>query len=263
MLSFFFSPVILASTCDVFIHGYTSKPHKYFGDMPRQVEWNSNQSHQKAAPAVAKEILKQTKSCPKDSAIVVRAHSYGAAVIFYILGMGKRFQKDFPSHDFTKVYKMVTEVYSFTGAYSGTLVMNVVCGSKVIGFFAKLFGKPCVPALSTNPQFHVSEQVTYQGVPTNVIYSTNTNGYKNTLGNFLKFAGVKFNDIRDGIRNQNDSLLPQHSSLACAKVQVLTDPDQKCKKINSIYFNDFRWETEYSHNNFKENRDFMTMDISN
>ena len=43
----------LASTCNIFIHGYTRSGYKYFNDLPRQVLWESSQSIEKSAVEVA------------------------------------------------------------------------------------------------------------------------------------------------------------------------------------------------------------------
>ncbi len=261
LIAIFCSPSLFAKTCSIYIHGFTSTPQDYFGKIKRQVHWDSNLKIEDAAPQVANGILEQSKTCEKNEPIVLRAHSYGAAVTFYILGMGRRYQMKFSEHSFTKVYKMTTEFYSYTGAYSGTTVMDLLCGSKFIRKITSYFGKKCVPSLTTNGQFHPAEQITNPGVPTYLVYSTNRDAYRGTVGAIIAMDGISWFKWLKGERNQNDSILPQHSTRGCARVQPMTDRVQNCTKISSQYFQDFYWEKDYSHNDFLENEDFMKMEV--
>jgi len=260
MSIFVASPTAIAKDCPIFIHGFTSDSDKYFGNLPRQVKWDSSKKLEDAAPEVAKKILNHSKSCHKDDNIILRAHSYGAAVSFYILGMGRRYQNDFPDHDFTKVYKMSTEFYSYTGAYSGTSVMDILCGSKLIRKISELFGKNCVPSLTTNSRHHPSEQITNPGVPTYLTYATNRGAFKGTIGAIIAMDRVPWRDWFDGKRNQNDSVLPQHSTRGCSTVKAMTEKEENCTKINSQYFKDFYWEKEMTHNELTKDEDFMLME---
>ncbi len=87
-----------AESCDIYIHGYTPDGTNYFGDLPRQVIWDANQEIEVSAPEVARKILAEIDTCPKDSSIVLRPHSYGAAQIHYILSKGFHFQETKSDH---------------------------------------------------------------------------------------------------------------------------------------------------------------------
>ncbi len=247
--------------CHIFIHGYTAQSEGYFGELPRQVIWDSSNTIHRSSPEVATKILEQIETCDKDDLIVLRPHSYGAAQILFILGQGKRFQHFFPNHDFVKIYKKTYEVYSYTGAYHGTPIMDIVCSNKFTKRIGALFGKSCVETLTTSTISDVSSFVTSPGVPTHLIYSSDRSGYWGTLGAIIsKHMVCVFQYIFKKKRNQNDNTLPIYSTRACAEVQPMLDEDSNCKKLDSQYFVDFHHERKYHHTEFLLNEEFMLME---
>jgi hypothetical protein len=249
--------------CNIFIHGYTKSGEGYFGDLPKQVVWDSSKSIQKSSPEVATKILEQMDSCEKDSLIVLRPHSYGAAQVLYILGQGKRFQKYFPDHDFVKIYKNVHEVYSYTGAYHGTPIMDIVCSNKFTKFIGAYFGKSCVQTLTTSSISDVSSFVHSPGVPTYLIYSSDRSGYFGTLGTIISKHMISLRQfIFKRKRNQNDNTLPIYSTRACAEIIPMLDENSNCKKLDSEYFIDFYHEENYHHTEFLLDKKFMLMENS-
>lgn len=253
-----YSNALLAQdVCDILIHGYTKNGKKYFKKMPRQVVWNSQQNIEQAAPLMAKKILEHANQCDANMPVVLRAHSYGAAVAFYILGQGKKFADLMPDHDFVKVYKRTTALYSFTGAHRGTYLMDLVCSSHVIKFIMKLFGSKCVPSLSTEKIYHAANEVTDPGVPVYLIHSTDDGAYLGITGSILGARGISDEDYEKGVRHQNDSVLPQFSTRGCAQHKVMTNGLEDCEKINENYMINFLRTKKFSHNKFRKKADFM------
>lgn len=248
------------AACNIFIHGYTSENHGYFGEMPRQVLWDSSKVVEDSAPEVAKGILEQMSTCPKGSLITLRPHSYGAAQVLFILGQGRRFQDKYPYHDFVKIYKSTFEVYSYTGAYHGTPLMDLICSNKQTSNLGSLAGKPCVKTLLTSKIHSVSAFVSNPGVPTHLIFSTNRGGYLGLPGRIIAGSGISFVDYYfNNIVNQNDNTLPLASTKACSKYEVISNKDKKCKKLNGQFFFNFHHEKKYSHTEFLKNKNFMLM----
>ena len=250
--------------CNIFIHGYTANSTNYFGDLPRQVIWDSSKDIEDSAPDVASKILEKMQSCKSDQLITLRPHSYGASQVFYILGLGKRFKNLYPDHDFVKVYKKTFNVFSYTGAYHGTPLMNLVCSNGLTRFLGRVFGKSCVRTLLTSSSKDVTSYVNSPGVPTYLIYSSNRSGYYGTIGALIsKYLVGGFQYIFRGRRNQNDNTLPISSTRACAKVKAMYSRDSNCKKIDPNYFIDFYHERDRNHTGFLKDKEFMLMENSN
>jgi hypothetical protein len=252
--------------CNIFIHGFTSNNINYFGDLPRQVLWDSTKEITEAAPEVATKVLEQIDTCNKDDLIVLRPHSYGVAIVHYILGQGRRFQDFSPYHDFVQIYKKTIHVYAYTGAYHGTALMDLVCSNTASKYVLDKFGKSCIKSLTTSPLNDVSSLVSNPGVPTYLIHSTNRSGYLGYLGSTGKIIArsmVGFFDFYlNGTRNQNDNTLPIYATRACSKAQLMKNEDQNCRKLDSNYFIDFKHEKEMHHTEFLTNKDFMLMEFS-
>lgn len=247
---------LYANVCNIFIHGYTNSSEGYWGEQERQVYWDSNKDHKEAAIEVAKKILIESKSCG-NAPIVLRAHSYGVAVTFYILGQGNRFSKIRPNHDFVKVQMLTTALYSYSGAYNGTPIMDLICGNNLLGKITSYFNKKCVKSLTTSSLFHPSNEVTNPGVPVYLIYTTNSHDYGNTVGTLIGANGIPFWQWLKGKRNQNDSVLPTYSTRACSSTNALTRPDQNCEKIDSNFFIDFKFDSNYTHNEYLDDSEFI------
>lgn len=248
----------LSQECSIYIHGYTANGENYFGDLPRQIVWDSNQNIDVSAPLLAKEILKQIETCPIESYITLRPHSYGAAQVLYILGQGKRFQDTFPDHDFVQVYKQVIDVISYTGAYHGTPLMDLVCSNKATRAVGKKFGKACVKTLLTSPQYDVASYVNSPGVPTYLIYSTDRSGYYGTTGAIIAKHGVSFWDyFFKGVRNQNDNTLPLSATKACVRNKAIKHKKLKCRSLDANFFQLFMHEENYHHTEFLKNAEYM------
>ena len=252
-----------AQLCNIYVHGYTSKTNGYFKDLPRQVEWDSSLEITKAAPLVSEGILKQISTCPDDFPVVLRPHSYGAALVFYILGQGRRFQSLMPEHPFVKIYKRTSMVYSYTGAYHGTPIMDVVCNSSTTEKIAGAIDKVCVPSLLSSPQVDASSYVTTPGVPTYIIYSTNHSGFLGIPGLLIGKFGASFSDLfkKEGF-NQNDNTLPISATMACGTNDPIYDPEGKCKKLDGNFFIDVFHETRFSHLGFIKKEGYMTRTIN-
>jgi len=249
-----------SSTCSIFIHGYTSNNIDYFGELPRQVLWDSSKNLEESAPEVAQGILEQMDSCQKDDLITLRPHSYGAAQVVYILGLGRRFQDKYPDHDYVKIYKKTFEVISYTGAYQGTPLMNLVCSNLVTNYIASKFGKSCVRSLLTNSLEGPSQYVNSPGIPTYLIYSTDRSGYYGTTGTVIaKYKITFFDFLFRRTRNQNDNTLPLASTLGCAKLDVLRYENSNCKKIDSNFFEDYFHIKDGHHTEFLKDSHFMLM----
>ena len=252
-------PVLASQTCDIYIHGYTAEGVGYFGDLPRQVIWDSSQEIEVAAPDVATKILEQMQTCPADAAIVLRPHSYGAAQVHFILSKGHLFQDLSPEHPYVEIYRRTIEVYSYTGAYQGTPLMDLVCANAITRKIGEFIGKACVRTLTTSPVDNVAAKATTPGVPIHLITSSNRSGYYNTTGTIISKHMVGFFDFILGRRNQNDNTLPLYSTRACAEQQLMPKEDSKCEKLDGNYFIDFYHTTELNHNEFLKDEAFMGM----
>lgn len=244
-----------SEVCNIFIHGYTTNSENYWSNLERQVHWDTSQNYQEAAVEVSHKILEQMKTCG-DRPITLRSHSYGVPVTFYILGQGNRFKELYPEHDFVKVQEKTSAFYSYSGAYNGTPVMDLICGNALIGAATGLFDRNCVTSLTTNPSNHPSSEVTNPGVPVYIMYSTNRHAYASTLGTIMALTDISFKNWIAGKRNQNDSVLPLHSIRGCAEAQTMFDPEQNCEKIDSFFFQDFIYAPDYTHNGYLENKEF-------
>ena len=247
--------------CDILIHGFSFKEisDDYFGDFPNQVTWDASEEIEVIAPQVANGILEKMNNCSAHAPVVLRPHSYGAAVVHYILGKGNLFQHAFPNHPFVQVYKKTTEVYAFTGGYQGTPLMDIVCANRLTRALIELLGTSCVRGLSTSEVDNVGTKVSSSGVPTYLIYSTNRKNYWGITGLLLAKHLVSFGDFKDGKRNQNDDTLPLYSTKACAHKKVMDSADSKCTKIDPLYMEDFYHTKEFGHLDFRKNHDFMYM----
>lgn len=252
-----------AQMCNVLIHGYTGeKQEGYFKDLPRQVVWDSSLEVTKSAPIVAKEILREIQTCPDEFPVVLRPHSYGAAQVLYILGQGRRFQNILPDHDFVKIYKRTSMVMSYTGAYHGTPLMDVVCSSNTMEKVGTFAGKPCVPTLLSSEQLDVSSFVTTPGVPTYIIYSTNHKDFFGIPGLLIGKFGASFKDFFEKKKfNQNDTTLPISATMACGSNTPIFDPEEKCKKLDGNYFIDVFHERGFAHLGFLRKPGYMTRPV--
>ncbi len=245
--------------CHIFIHGYTAHQFNYFGDLPRQVLWDSSEEIEVSAPKVARKILEEMETCPPGEPIILRPHSYGVAQVHYILGKGFQFQDYYPEHDFVLIYKRTLEVYAYTGAYHGTPLMDLVCSNRVTAALGSKFGKSCVRSLTTSYIDNVFAKVASPGVPTHLIYSSNRSGALGTTGTIIASHMVGFLNFAKGIRNQNDNTLPIYATRACAEKQLMPERDSNCKKLDSNYFIDFHHTHDFNHTNFLKMKDFMQM----
>lgn len=246
--------------CNIFIHGYTGeKQDDYFKNLPRQVVWDSSLEITKSAPQVASSILKEMETCPEEFPVVLRPHSYGGAQVLYILGQGRRFQNLLPDHDFVKIYKRTSMVMSYTSAYHGTPLMDVVCSSNTTEKVGSLAGMPCVPTLLSSEQVDVSSFVTTPGIPTYLIYSSNHKGYFGIPGLLIGKFGLGFKDFFNKKKfNQNDTTLPISATMACGTNAPIFDPEEKCKKLDGNYFIDVFHEKDFSHLGFLQKEGYMT-----
>ncbi len=251
----------VSNDCDILVHGFSFQKisDDYFGDFPNQVIWDASEEIEVAANQVANGILEKMNQCSAHAPVVLRPHSYGAAVVHYILGKGNLFQHAFPEHPFVQIYKRTTEVYAFTGGYQGTPLMDIVCANRVTRAIIELMGTSCVRGLSTSEVDNVGTKVSSSGVPTYLIYSTNRKNYMGITGLLLSKHLVSFGDFKDGVRNQNDDTLPQYSTKGCAQKKVMESADTKCIKIDPLYMEDFFHTDEYGHLDFRKNHDFMYM----
>lgn len=248
-----------AESCDIYIHGYTPDGTNYFGDLPRQVIWDANQEIEVSAPEVARKILAEIDTCPKDSSIVLRPHSYGAAQIHYILSKGFHFQETKSDHDYVRIYQLTDEVYAYTGAFHGTPLMDIVCANRITAAIAEKFGRSCVRTLTTSELKNVSGKAQTPGVPIHLITSSDRTGYYRTTGSVIAMHLVGFWDYIRGRRNQNDNTLPLYSTKACAHKQLLLKPYSTCEKLDTNYFIDFYHTDNQHHNEFLKDKDFMQM----
>lgn len=246
-------------SCNIYVHGFTSNQTNYFGDLSRQVLWDSTEEIEVSAPEVAAKILKQIETCPTGAAVILRPHSYGAAQVQYILGKGFQFQDLYPEHDFVQVYKKTVEVYAYTGAYHGTPLMDLVCSNKLTAVIGTKLGKSCVKSLTTSYVDNVSAKVTSPGVPTHLIYSSNRSGNLKTTGAIIASHMVGFLSYAKGTRNQNDNTLPTYATRAHANKQLMPYEASNCKKLDSNYFIDFYHTEKFNHNEFLIMSDFMQM----
>ncbi len=215
--------VFSSESCNILIHGFTfsgSTPD-YFGDMPNQVQWDSTEEIEVVAPKVAQQILEKMENCNYDSPVILRPHSYGAAVTQYILAQGNLFQDAFPAHPYVRIFKRTSEVYAFTGAYHGTPLMDFVCANRLTRAIIELVGSSCVRGLSTSEVDNVGAKVGSAGVPTYLIYSTKRDSYLGTSGILLAKHLVTFSDFYKGKRNLNDDTLPLYAAKGCLRKQIL------------------------------------------
>ena len=244
--------------CNIYIHGYTAEGRNYFGDLERQVLWDSSEVVEVSAPKVAATIISEINNCPLESRIVLRPHSYGAAQVHYILGKGLLFHDVFPEHDYSKIYKKVSSVYSYTGAFHGTPIMDLVCTNKLTKYIGNVFGKECVYTLSTSKVDNIAYKVQSPGIPTHLIYSTDRSGYYGILGQIISKHLVSWwKYVFKRTRNQNDNTLPTYSTRGCADKKVMKYKDSNCEKIDENYFIDFIHEKNRHHTQFLTDREFM------
>lgn len=246
-------------TCNIFIHGYTNNSDNYFGDLPRQVKWNSQKEIEDVAPDVANKILDHYKTCEKNSLMVLRPHSYGAAIVQYILSKGHQFQSIFPQHDFVEVYRNTLEVYAYTGAYHGTPIMDLVCKKRFTRFLGQVIGRKCLKSLSTSKVHNVVHKATTPGVPTHLITSTNRSGYRGIPGFFISRYMVSFWRFLWGTRNQNDNTLPLYATRACQRKRLMTRSSSTCRKVNENYFTNFITTRSQNHSEVTKDEKLMTL----
>ncbi len=259
-----FSAQAWASVCTIFVHGYTRTADDYFGKLPHQVKWDSSLPILKAAPQVAQGILKEIASCEKDSPVILRTHSYGAAQVYYILSQGKRFQELYPNHSFVQIYKRTVATYAYTGAFHGTPIMDLLCSSKVVMDIGDWASKPCVLSLMSSPQLDVSHYVTSPGVPFYLLYSTDDDAWLGIPGKIIGHFGQSFFEYE--IRNhktQNDNTLPTYASLGCSSTSPLIHPEDNCLKLDSNFFFDIYHESKLGHLDFRKNKKYMTKTQAN
>lgn len=251
------------SDCNIYIHGYTPNGKNYFGDLERQVVWDANQEIEVSAPIVAAKILDQIETCPVKSRVVLRPHSYGAAQVHYILGKGLIFHEHFPEHNYSKIYKRVSSVYAYTGAFHGTPVMDLVCTNKLTKLIGDLFGRECVHTISTSNIDNVAYKVQSPGVPTHLIYSTDRSGYLGTLGTIIaKHLVSWWSFVFKKVRNQNDNTLPIYATRGCAEKKLMKYEDSNCEKIDENYFIDFYHEKNRHHTEFLKDKEFMQLKVT-
>ncbi len=254
-----FSAQAWASVCTIFVHGYTRTPDEYFGKLPHQVKWDSSLSILKSAPQVAQGILKEISNCEKESPVILRTHSYGAAQVYYILSQGKRFQELYPNHPFVQVYKKTVATYSYTGAFHGTPIMDLLCSSKVTMDIGDWANKPCVLSLTSSPQFDVSHYVTSPGVPFYLLYSTDDDAWLGIPGKIIGHFGQSFFEYEiQNFKTQNDNTLPTYASLGCSSTIPLINPEENCRKLDSNFFFDIYHESKLGHLDFRKNEKYMT-----
>ena len=233
-------------TCDIYIHGYGQVPNS-FKEMPLNVQWDSQLELEDAAPSLGSAILERIGECEKIP-VVLKAHGYAAAVVHYILGLGRRFANTFPEHDYVKVFQQVTSVNSYGGAFHGTPLMDYICAKGDNLVIREVMGENCLLSMTTSLLHHSSATVTSPGVPIFLIYSTDQSDYEGITGEVIARHGLSWEDYQlSGRRNQNDSIIPQFSSLGCAEIGVMERPTSNCRKIHPTYFIDLLHVDNYSH----------------
>jgi hypothetical protein len=252
-------------TCDIFIPGYNAEKYEttrdYFGPWNRHVYWNTKQEIPDAAEEMASKIWDVIQNdCLADEPVVLRAHSYGVAVIAYILGKGHRYVEQFPEHKFVKIYRRVFAIYSYTGAFRGTPIMDLLCSNGFIGKVAAVFSQKCVLSLSSATNHHPFHYISSVGVPIHLIYSSDRSAFGGIPGLIMAISGVGWNRFFiDGLRNQNDSVLPTYSTRGCGSNNPLFGADANCSKLDPDYMLDFFWLDTTSHNDFLDDPAIMWM----
>ncbi|MBT3234969.1 MAG: hypothetical protein HN353_03365 [Bdellovibrionales bacterium] len=262
---FLLNQAIAGQVCDIFIPGYNAEKYveneDYFGRWDKQVYWNSQQEIPAAAAELAPKILATIdQHCPLGSAVVIRAHSYGVSVVSYILGKGHRYVGQFPQHEFVKIYRRVFALYSYTGAFHGTSIMDILCSNGLINKLAGYFSQACVLSLTTATNHHPFFYISSVGVPIYLIYSTDRSPYGGVPGMVISKWGISWTQFAiEGKRNQNDSVLPTFSTRGCATTAPLLNSDSNCLKLDPDYMLDFHWLESTSHNEFLDNPRIMWM----
>ncbi|MCK5074381.1 MAG: hypothetical protein KAQ98_13205 [Bacteriovoracaceae bacterium] len=234
--------------CDIFIHGNLADT-SYFDDLPMHVKWDSTMEIEDAAEYVAESILEQAKGC-EDSPVVLRPHGYAASVVHYILGLGRRYANMFPGHDYVRVFKKTSMVVSYMGAYNGTPLMDFLCAGDKREEITSVLGEKCVMSMTTSRIHHSVQTVASPGVPIHLVYSRNSLDYSEYTGEQLSRHCVDWADYEVGVKNNNDSVVPEYSQRACYKAQVINDGYDKCDKIDDEFFQDFEMTKRYSHTGF-------------
>ncbi len=235
-----------ATACNVFVHGHMQDT-SYFSKFPDHITWDSNLELEDAAFEVAKKLLTRFYYCSKDQPIIIRTHNYASPVIHYILGMGKRYRALFPNHEYIKVYLKTSAVYSYAGAFKGTPLMDKICSDPNETVLKKILGDKCILSLTTSSIHHSSSFVTSTGIPFYLVYGSNNKDFDGIPGKILDSHLVNWQESEQEIINQNDSVVPQYSSLGCKEATLLPFKASGCQKIDPENFFSFIRAELYSH----------------
>jgi len=201
--------------------------------------WNYQDEIINAAKNLAPVLNEKISACGTQP-VIIKAHGYGMSVLYHILGIGKRYVEMFPEHEYVKVYKKVTGVYSIAGAFRGTPLMDKICTNTSDRSITEVLGKNCIFSMTTAGIHHPSYDVNSPGVLVYLISSTFRGDVNNNRVKILESYGLNWEEyfIHDD-RNQSDGVIPLFSALACNRVEPLLYKDADCEKINELFFKNY------------------------
>ncbi len=245
-----------SESCNIYIHGY-SKDTSYWNHLPRHINWNSALELESAADELAPKLWTEISGCKKIP-VFLRTHDYAASVVYYILGLGRRYADLYPQHNFVKIYKGTTAVYSMGGAFRGTPLMDYVCGDGKSKTILDVIGNQCILSLTTSEIYHSSATVNSPGVPIYLIWGTNDREYGVATRELMQVAGLSWEEhYQETKKNRSDGVIPQFSSMACEHVQAITETEGDCPKINREYFINFFRSDDYSHSDLARDKELL------
>ena len=231
--------------CNIYIHGH-SLDTTYFDKYEYNIKWNSNLELADAANEVAKKLLPVIGKCT-NRPVVLRTHGYSSNVVYLILGLGKRYTNIYPDNNYVKIFKSVISVYSVSGMFKGTPLMDHICASDEDSEISDVLGKKCVLSMTTSNLYHTSNYVNSPGVPFFLIFGTKTEENNGLIKTSLNSYGLTAEDyFQSEDVHINDGIVPLSSAMGCEEDLVIIDPESECKKINNKFFIDF-FRVDYSY----------------
>ncbi|HLE10616.1 MAG: hypothetical protein A2504_08845 [Bdellovibrionales bacterium RIFOXYD12_FULL_39_22] len=245
-----------AGPCNIYIHGRDAKLGSW-DNLPHYINWNSSLELENAAEDLAPKLVAEISKCKK-APIFLRTYDYSSAVVYYILGLGRRYADLYPQHNFVRIYQATIAVYSFGGAFSGTPLMDYVCASGKSKAITKLVGEKCILSMTTAEIYHPSSIINSPGVPIYLVFGTHDREYGEEVAELLRGSGLTWEErYQNKESSRSDGVVPLASAMACENEVAITDVEGECNKINNDYFIDFFRSDEHSHSDLVRDRELL------
>ena len=219
--------------------------------------WNYQDEIINAAKNLAPILNEKINECGA-TPVIIKAHGYGMSVLYHILGIGKRYVEMFPDHEYVKVYKKVTGVYSIAGAFRGTPLMDKICTNASDSSISEVLGENCIYSMTTAGIHHASYDVNSPGVMVYLSSSTFRGSENSNRVKILEGLGLSWEEyFIHNERNQNDGVVPLFSALACESIEPLLYKDANCEKLNELYFKNYHRNDYVGHYDLLNEKDLI------